>query len=175
MARGGRGGGTARRRPRPEDDVPDAFRDLLSGAVSSTEVGRPLKRRKVIAKGSGVSQADNETNSVKQTITDDSADSDSDVEFEDVYLGPSHSGGPDTAPADEQGPLQITITQNTSTRKAGLLHKRKPVTAAERARRLSCHKMHIVFLLYHSFHRNHWCNDAKTQACLPRSSCVIAL
>jgi xeroderma pigmentosum group C-complementing protein len=183
-------GGTARRRPRPEDDAPDAFRDLLSGAVtprtaSATEENRPLKRRKVVGKGSGTqaapssfSQPDNRTDSgpsqaALQTIIDDSEESDSDVEFEDVYLGPSHTNRPDAAPADEQGPLQITIGAATATNRRTNLRKRKPVTAAEKARRLSCHKMHTVFLLYHAFHRNHWCNDAKTQARRPRMFRVI--
>jgi hypothetical protein len=161
-AGGGRRGSISRRRPRPEDDAPDAFRDLLSGAGSpAIQEGRPLKRRK----------RNNEPVPRRQTIVDDSAnadsdndsdsDSDSDVEFEDVDLGPSHTDG--------QEPLQITIETNThgATERSTGLRKRKPVTAAERMRRLSCHKMHIVCLLYHAFHRNHWCNDAKTQACPP--------
>lgn len=161
-------GSTSRRRPRPEDDAPDAFRDLLSGAGSpAIQDNRPLKRRK----------RNNEPVPRRQTIVDDSAnvdsdsdsDSDSDVEFEDVDLGPSHTDG-------QEEPLQITIethTHGATERRTGL-RKRKPVTAAERVRRLSCHKMHIVCLLYHAFYRNHWCNDAKTQACLP-SSLLTAL
>lgn len=166
-ARAGRAGG---RRRGPEIDAP--FRDLLTTATSpSTQDSRPLKRRKIAGKPRDYPVP------VQQTILDDTADSDSDgdsdsdsdVEFEDVDLGPAYTDGFTAAPTETQEPLQITIENHTQPgqSKRNVARKRKPITAAEKARRLNCHKMHIVFLLYHAFFRNHWCNDTRTQACHP--------
>jgi xeroderma pigmentosum group C-complementing protein len=149
--------GRGRGRKRPQDDAPDAFRGLLSEAGSSTQDNRPLKRRRITAKSE---------EEPKQTIVDDSPDSESesDVEFEDVYLGPLHANTTAATPAaGQEEPLHITIEHPNEKNSRNVARKRKPVTAAEKARRLSCHKMHLTFLLYHAFHRNHWCNDARTQ------------
>jgi xeroderma pigmentosum group C-complementing protein len=182
-ARRGRGG-TARRRLRPEDDAPDAYRDLLSGAAPSTnpppeEDNRPLKRRKVAGKergaragpsssllGDDANDSDPSPAAKLQTIIDDSEDSDSDIEFEDVQLGPSQTDLPEPRPVEERRPLDIVIDAHPTVQKRANTRKRKPVTSAEKARRLDIHKMHVLYLLYHAFYRNHWCNDARTQACL---------
>jgi xeroderma pigmentosum group C-complementing protein len=159
-AKAARGRGRGRGRKRPQDDAPDAFRGLLSEAGSSTQDNRPLKRRRITAKSE---------EEPKQTIVDDSSpdsESESDVEFEDVYLG--HANTTTATPAaGQEEPLHIIIEHPKEKNNSNGARKRKPVTAAEKARRLSCHKMHLVFLLYHAFHRNHWCNDARTQVWFP--------
>lgn len=163
-------GTTSRRRPRPqpEDEAPDAFRDLLSATNNAPDgEGRRIKRRKIAGKTrdepGAEPESEPELTSVQQTIVDDS-DSESDVEFEDVDLGPPI----EAAPAKPEEPLHITLESHAQTAKSrrNATRKRRPITAAERAQRLSVHKMHVVFLLYHAFYRNHLCDDAKTQAWL---------
>ncbi|RDI76534.1 hypothetical protein Vi05172_g13482 [Venturia inaequalis] len=170
----------SRRRPRPEpeDDAPDSFRGLLS-AAKPTGGGRPLKRRKLAAK----TRDEPEPSTVQQTATNDgdsdsdgdsdgASDSGSDVEFEDVDVGPSV----EAAPAKSDEPLHIPLPGNTQTAKSrrNATRKRKPITAVERAQRLSVHKMHVVFLLYHAFYRNHWANDAILKS-LPQPRLVTML
>ncbi|KAE9966466.1 hypothetical protein EG328_008899 [Venturia inaequalis] len=136
----------SRRRPRPQDDAdaPDSFRDLLSAANSAkpTGGGRPLKRRKLAAK----TRDEPEPSTVQQTATNDgdsdsgsdsasACDSGSDVEFEDVDVGPSV----EAAPAKSDEPLHIPLPGNTQTAKSrrNATRQRKPITAVERAQRLN--------------------------------------
>lgn len=156
---------TSRRRPRSRDDVPDAFRDLLAATNTDGEARPVIKRRKIAGKARDEPEAEPEPLPIQQTVVDDSgSNSDSDVEFEDVDVGLSI----DAAPSKSDEPLHIPLeshAQSTKSRR-NATRRRRPITAAERAQRLSVHKMHVVFLLYNAFYRNHWTNDAKTQACL---------
>ncbi|TID20666.1 Rad4-domain-containing protein [Venturia nashicola] len=177
----------SRRRPRlfPEENLnaPDAFRDLLSAtsnanANASDNEARPIKRRKTAGSARDQPEKGAEAEAeaepqlepepkppfVQQTALDDSdGDSDSDVEFEDVDV----EIYTEAQPAKSDEPLHIPLENYTQAVKSRVnaTRKRTPITAAERERRLSVHKMHVVCLLYHVFYRNHWANDAKTQAC----------
>ncbi|QDS72291.1 hypothetical protein FKW77_006897 [Venturia effusa] len=170
----GRRATTSRSRPRPEDDAPHPFRDLLSATSNPPDRdARPIKRRKIAGKSRDEPDAkgDPEPDSIPQTVLADSdSDSDSDgdshVEFEDVELDLGLPRA--TAPAKSDQPLHIVLESHSQAVK-GTSHstaRRKPLTAAEKAQRLAVHKMHIVSLLYHAFYRNLWCNDGKTQALL---------
>jgi xeroderma pigmentosum group C-complementing protein len=98
-----------------------------------------------------------------QTIEDDS---ESDLEFEDVELGGASAEEAEPLPEPMKGQeegFSVLVKRPGINTPARARRRRKPVTSAERSVRLAIHKMHISYLLYHVFYRNHWCNDGVAQ------------
>ena len=99
-----------------------------------------------------------------QTVYDLSETDESDVEWEDVDIQQPVLET-SSAAAVSQGSnetLQITLEQVSEKRKKAV-HRRKPVTAAEKKIRLDVHKVHLLCLLAHVNIRNGWCNDDSVQ------------
>jgi xeroderma pigmentosum group C-complementing protein len=165
-------------RARAEDDgVPQIFKEMLAEEAASEH--RPMKRRKVA--GSALETKPLPDNSFDaqeggrdsegspapvgrlQTITDDSESSESEVEWEDVIVDDNATSspiGPDHHEPSETLSLVINTKESPIQRAKT---KKRPISTAERAMRLDIHKMHVMYLLYHGFYRNSWCNDLKTQ------------
>jgi xeroderma pigmentosum group C-complementing protein len=96
-------------------------------------------------------------------------DSESDLEFEDVELGGASAEETDTLPEPMKGQeegFSVVARRPEANTPSKARRRRKPVTSAERLVRLAIHKMHILYLLYHVFYRNHWCNDEVAQVCV---------
>ncbi|KAG5982649.1 hypothetical protein E4U55_001606 [Claviceps digitariae] len=76
---------------------------------------------------------------------------------------PHSSTSPDSTPHLE---LNLTAHQAAAspTKRPG--ERRKPISRAERERRVLVHQAHLVCLLSHVARRNHWCNDARAQDAL---------
>jgi xeroderma pigmentosum group C-complementing protein len=171
------------------DGVANVYSEMLSDtgasiATTSREERRPLKRRR-IAGTAADAQADSALTAQQemqdgdgvenqpepmaglQTITDDSESSESEFEWEDVGID-SNDTAPvfDTPHEEPERPLEIVIGGQPKTLERRAARKRRPITSAEKSRRVDVHKMHISYLLYHCFYRNSWCNDQKSQACL---------
>ncbi|KAG6007130.1 hypothetical protein E4U21_006314 [Claviceps maximensis] len=116
---------------------------------------------------------------------DDSDDDDDDDNYgdkdteneEDNSIDSTHLNSIDfTAPVPNSTPapnsthhleLNLTAHQAASTspfRRQG--ERRKPLSRAERDRRIHVHQAHLLCLLSHVARRNHWCNDARAQDAL---------
>lgn len=104
-----------------------------------------------------------------QTTTRESDDEDEtdeeDIEFEDVDLGPvptpSSTTTSSTAPAPAA--IELNLTAHKSSGAAQQAERRKPLSKAERDRRMEVHKAHVLCLLIHCARRNRWCNDPDVQ------------
>lgn len=102
-----------------------------------------------------------------QTTYQDSEDEDEDddVAFEDVDFGAL----PEDAPEAET--LELDLSTHRAAAAAEAIKrrggpKRKPISRAERERRVEVHKLHLCCLLVHAARRNRWCNDAEVQSAL---------
>jgi xeroderma pigmentosum group C-complementing protein len=93
---------------------------------------------------------------------DSEDDDDEDVQFEDVDLDMS---GLDASPGDKQPQnLELNLTAHkTATTPKRTADRKKPLSRAERERRIEIHKMHLLSLMAHVARRNRWCNDERTQ------------
>jgi xeroderma pigmentosum group C-complementing protein len=184
-----RGKGKGRATNSGSDAVPNVFHDMLAEALSPLNVDepeRPRKRRRMKhmeddhpirsstvlanqAESHGDDDASTEFKDIvpnnQQTAYDDSGDSsaDSDVAWEEVGIKDYELKSGD---ADEQGDLDLTLTAEKSTQPRSSVARRRTVGKAERALRLSIHKMHILCLLSHVDRRNNWCNDSAVQSAL---------
>ncbi|KAJ6028466.1 hypothetical protein N7540_004042 [Penicillium herquei] len=187
-AAGGRGRGRGRGRQsgrgksreiNDENEVPDVYQQMLDEAEARDPEQfrsdhQPLKRRRAGTKAAPVSipskmpteitskQSDiaHSPQRELQTVYDSTTEDESDIEWEDVSApGPSLALD---ALQDRDETLQILLDNETKAPKNAST-KRKPLTAADRARRLQFHKFHLVGLLFHVVWRNEWCNDTSTQ------------
>ena len=98
--------------------------------------------------------------SIIQTDSEDSADSD--MNWEEVQLGNvvSQEGTPEIEDDDAEGlDLVLQGDGGGGGYKRSQRPKRKPLTAEDRKLRVEIHKMHVCCLLAHVYLRNHWCND----------------
>jgi xeroderma pigmentosum group C-complementing protein len=166
------------------DGVPEIFKEMLSEEAGLSAVAdRPLKRRRILGKppqhypptvtepefhGPAATRGTSSSPQVParlQTIIDESESSESDFEWEDVALQPEQSSPPADDQSDEaEKPLNIVIDlKETPVKRART--GRKPISSAEKLMRLSIHKMHVMYLIYHGFYRNQWCNDRRAQVC----------
>lgn len=96
----------------------------------------------------------------------------SELEFEDVELAGSTTAEENTEDEAVHDPMKnigddfsVTVKTAGKNTPARARRKRRPVTSEERRVRLTIHKMHVCYLLYHGFYRNHWCNDEVAQVC----------
>lgn len=93
----------------------------------------------------------------------------SELEFEDVELGgtTAEENTDDEAVHDPMKNIgddfSVTVKTAGKNTPARARRKRRLVTSEERQVRLVIHKMHVCYLLYHGFYRNHWCNDEVAQ------------
>ena len=103
--------------------------------------------------------------SIEQTESEDSADSDED--FEDVDLGSSvKEYEVSDRVVEGSGELNLVLGgYNQKTSKPAQM-RQKPITSMERKLRLEIHKMHLCSLLVHVHLRNHWCNDENVHSVL---------
>lgn len=173
-------------RPATEDGEPPPKRLRRPGQ----RVSRPTANETPIVKAVPATASKSST-SAHINLPEDSEPSDDDLEFEDValpeptiqttYLDSEEDqsdsddglGGVDfgALPVDDDpitgndGVLQLEISTqpSASASKKGVV-KRKPISKAERERRIETHKMHICCLLVHAARRNRWCDDAEVQA-----------
>ncbi|KAJ5720895.1 uncharacterized protein N7483_008829 [Penicillium malachiteum] len=185
-AAGGRGRGRGRQSGRgksreidDENEVSDVYQEMLNEAEARDPEQfrsdhQPLKRRRAGTKAAPVSipsklpteitskQSDIAQSPRRelQTVYDSTTEDESDIEWEDVSA-PGPSLAPD-AVQDRDETLQILLDNETEAPKKPST-KRKPLTAADRARRFQFHKFHLVGLLFHVAWRNAWCNDSSTQ------------
>lgn len=165
-------------RRRDDDNVPDVYKDMLAGALSSptqsSGEGRPIKKRRVGGRivaqrqpNSANEQSDiddlfeeptHAPQNIIQTESEDSADSD--VNWEEVELKHESDARASTEPeGDVNENLQLVLGGEEQGAPRSKLIKRKPITAEEKKLRLEIHKMHVCSLLAHVYLRNHWCND----------------
>lgn len=104
---------------------------------------------------------------LQQTIEDDS---ESELEFEDVEIGVASAGEemeemlPEPMKGHEEEGFSVVAKRHEDQQaRARARRRRRPITSVEKSMRLAVHKMHVLYLLYHVFYRNHWCNDAIVQ------------
>ena len=149
------------------DGVPEVYKDLLAeaSANSSDDGGsdRPLKKRKL----AGPTLSRKATNQNLQTVEDSSGSSDnsdeSEFEFEDVQLD-QPSSSPAGPKIDDDSIADVSIAIDSSKApKRPQISKRKAATPAEKAFRLTVHKLDILCLLGHVMYVNSWCNDSIVQ------------
>jgi len=185
---------TARPGKRKDDGLADVYKELMHEAGESSRAAdydgdesRPRKRPRMA--GQRPQRREEPTEPVLQVpssplappplptqTTIDESESEGELEFEDVELDVGSAsdgeGDADVLPEEAKKELEqgFTVTVPANGPK-GLptraRRKRRPVTSAERAVRLTVHKMHVCCLLYHAFYRNHWCNDQVVQVRLP--------
>ena len=173
------------RAKRKNDGMPDVYRELMHEAGESSRTAdtdgdetRPRKRpRRAGERLAHVAETSQPAVQVEssppppplptQTTIDES---ESELEFEDVELIGSAAEAtdddalPDRAREQEEG-FTVTVQKTGADTPARARRKRRPVTSAERSVRLAVHKMHVCYLLYHVFYRNHWCSDEVAQVC----------
>jgi xeroderma pigmentosum group C-complementing protein len=158
---------------------------MLSEEAASHNGDRASKRRKVIGSTPQLQPAFGSSAAIhttrrktsgtpppvgrQQTITNDSESSESEVEWEDVGFDDT-SSPIETVHHEPSERLSITINTRDTPKKRSPT-KRRPISAAEKAMRLTVHKMHITYLLYHGFYRNNWCNDRKSQVLI--TMCIV--
>ncbi|KAI0120501.1 Rad4-domain-containing protein [Hypoxylon sp. NC0597] len=170
--------------------VPDIYREMLveadaqSNTISSE---RPLKRRRPGQRNEQLLKKSNPPEATPKTEDADDEDED-DVQFEDVppptatvqtvyrdseeedddemqFEDVDFSFPPSNLDATEDGnqDLELNFSARTieSPRKA--VDRRKPISKAEKDRRIEIHKTHLLCLLAHVARRNRWCNDEAIQ------------
>ncbi|KAI1472852.1 Rad4-domain-containing protein [Daldinia caldariorum] len=92
---------------------------------------------------------------------EDDEEDDDDIQFEDIdFLAPPPNLGK-AEDANKDIVLDFSTQTATGSRKA--VDRRKPISRAEKDRRIEIHKMHLLCLLAHVARRNQWCNDAAVQ------------
>ncbi|OAA62837.1 DNA repair protein [Niveomyces insectorum RCEF 264] len=120
--------------------------------------------------------------------SEDDSDGDSDDEdgggvrmvFEDVVApaatalrsdgGDAGGGTSEDGKPEAQGMLELNLTAHESgvsaARRGVRPARKKPLTRAERLRRIDIHKVHVCCLMAHAARRNRWCNDEAVQEAL---------
>lgn len=96
---------------------------------------------------------------------DDEDDEDEENQFEDINYGTLAVAQGAEGDADRDIEINLTAHQEAMTPKRNA-DRRKPISKAEKERRVEIHKMHLLCLLSHANKRNHWCNDAVVHATL---------
>lgn len=164
-----------------DNEIPEVYRELLAEEESrnaqSTEIDRPVKRRKVgersaTSVGAGTEHqeshdSDGNKADSRQLQTaydyDASSDDESDIEWEDIDLQqhPPNSTHTPVSKEDEES-LQITFGPVAKEAKK-VVPRHKPLSKAEKKMRLDIHKVHLLCLLRHVELRNRWCNDSELQ------------
>lgn len=100
----------------------------------------------------------------RDTDEEDDDDDDDDVAFENVDLS---SLDIDSAPVqDSQKYLELDLSAHTTATPRKVIDRRKPISKAEKDRRVEIHKTHLLCLLAHVSRRNRWCNDPSVQKAL---------
>ena len=92
-----------------------------------------------------------------------SGDDDEDLEFEDVHNIPESQ--PAGLPEDLEH-ISLTLVRDTRISLTNAFSEKKGPTKKERAVRVACHKLHVLFLLWHNAIRNSWLCDPEVQATL---------
>ncbi|KAF2642819.1 Rad4-domain-containing protein [Massarina eburnea CBS 473.64] len=115
-----------------------------------------------------VSDEEEDSGRVRQTIIDSDESDESDMEWEDA-LADGNDETEDERDADglepEIGDVAITFNDNSGEEKnAKKKVRRRAITSVDKKRRLDIHKMHVLCLLYHIHRRNAWCNDRRVHA-----------
>lgn len=187
QARPARGRASRGRQPKRgasrKEPVPDVYQQMLEEAEARDpeqfHSDRAIKRRRVgdskaipvdspepaqISRVADTGNGEEEQTQNVQTVYDLSETDESDVEWEDVDIQqPTPEASSDAAlPQASNETLQITLEQEPEKRKK-TVHRRKPVTGAEKKIRLDVHKVHLLCLLAHVNLRNRWCNDVSVQ------------
>lgn len=173
-------------------NVPDIYRQMLVEADVQSDAPlpeRPLKRRRPGQKNEEspkkpnppeitpkIEDADDEENiqfedvllpaATVQTIyrdSDEEDEDDDDIQFEDVDFSvpPNLNNTEDAKDANKDLVLDFSTQTATSAQKT--VDRRKPISRAEKDRRIEIHKTHLLCLLAHVARRNRWCNDAVVQ------------
>lgn len=165
-----------RRSRRDDEEIPEVYKEMLAEAESREEKPaddeREAKRFKPVGFRPTPAQApvadqpaesiniDENATAQQQTVYISPSESDeSDMEWEEVDIQQPSIPGPSMS-ADTE-PLQITLEQQKDQKQR--IVRRKPITAAEKKRRLDVHKMHLLCLMGHVEQRNLWCNDKEVQ------------
>ncbi|KAJ9151200.1 Rad4-domain-containing protein [Pleurostoma richardsiae] len=95
---------------------------------------------------------------------DEDDDDDEDLQFENVDFGAIDAAAPESTESDTLV-LNLSEHMRTATPRRNQ-ERRKPISKAEKERRVEIHKMHLLCLLSHIEKRNHWCNDPVVQESL---------
>ncbi|KAI0839789.1 Rad4-domain-containing protein [Hypoxylon sp. FL0890] len=169
--------------------VPDIYREMLVEAdvqSSANSSERPLKRRRPgqrneqSLKKPDPPEATSKTEDVDdeddiqfedvpppvatvQTVYRDSEEEEEDdeMQFEDVDLSIPSLNLDDVEDGNKDLELNFSARTTESPRKT--VDRRKPISKAEKDRRIEIHKMHLLCLLAHVARRNRWCNDEAVQ------------
>ncbi|KAI1327390.1 Rad4-domain-containing protein [Xylariaceae sp. FL0255] len=96
---------------------------------------------------------------------EDEDDEEDEVQFEDVDLSSVNPSVIQTE-ADFTKDLELDLTARTKTLPSKSVDRRKPMTRAEKDRRIEIHKTHLLCLLSNVARRNRWCNDPEVQGSL---------
>ncbi|KAF3061024.1 DNA repair protein rhp41 [Daldinia childiae] len=95
--------------------------------------------------------------------SDEEDEDDDDIQFEDVdFSAPPNLNNIEDA-KDANKDLVLDFSTQTTTGAQKTVDRRKPISRAEKDRRIEIHKTHLLYLLAHVARRNRWCNDAVVQ------------
>ncbi|KAI1662165.1 Rad4-domain-containing protein [Daldinia decipiens] len=98
--------------------------------------------------------------------SDEEDEDDDDIQFEDVDFSapPNLNNTEDAEDAEDANKdLVLDFSTQAATGAQKTVDRRKPISRAEKDRRIEIHKMHLLCLLAHVARRNRWCNDAVVQ------------
>jgi xeroderma pigmentosum group C-complementing protein len=179
------GGGRGVARPQKQDDgIQSVYKEMLrddAGDTAASTVDDGSRPRKRPRRAGERMQRAPETEETRQRLAQPIVevessppppqkpqqiivdDSESDLEFEDIEFGGNSTADDDEALPEpmkghEEG-FSVLVKQAGQNTPARAERKRRQVTWAGREVRLAIHKVHILYLLYHVFYRNHWCSD----------------
>jgi xeroderma pigmentosum group C-complementing protein len=117
------------------------------------------------AKDSDASDADQTPSKLQHVLDSSEYSEESEFDWEDVELENDDQDLDEDSKSISDEPLFITIGGSEPSKQQTQRKVRKPITSAEKKMRLDVHKSHILFLLFHCFVRNQWCNDSRLQVC----------
>jgi xeroderma pigmentosum group C-complementing protein len=137
-----------------EDDGPPVKKRRVTPQTDSKQELKPANRPGKYDSGIAKGHAQN-----LQTVEDSSESESSEFEFEDVNIesAAEPSGTPEPDGIED---VAISLGPDSTPKRHGQTHRRKPATFAEKAHRLMVHKLHVLCLLGHNTHLNGWCNNA---------------
>ncbi|KAI1768568.1 Rad4-domain-containing protein [Hypoxylon sp. FL1150] len=173
-------------------NVPDVYQEMLTEALTqqnTTSPERPLKRRRP---GQRNAPATRKPDPPEVTSKTEDPEDEDDVQFEDVplpaatietvYRGSDEEDDDDeiqfedidfsfppsdvTSAGDSNKDLELDLSSRTAATAKKTVDRRKPITKAEKDRRIEIHKTHLLCLLAYVARRNRWCNDAAVQDAL---------
>lgn len=182
---------TPSRVTRSRPDVPDVYQDMLeeAGAGGPSSPDQPTRKRKrpsekVTRQPEKRADVDTQEQSEEddediefedvvipapsvQTIYRDSdmddSDDEEDLQFEDVVIGTVPTSPLPAGQTSSSIELNLTAHKPSAGHGKSAHDRRKPMTRAERERRVQVHKVHLLCLLVHAARRNRWCNDGEVQ------------